>query len=165
MRQILSIIATILMTPIALICGLLTWNTNRKILSIRKLESKDALWMLRLRNANAKYFGNESQVSVEDHLMWFTKNFMSDENTWLVAMVGSNRAGYIRIDNGVLSYCVDKKYRRRGVASMMLRHALFINQRLEAKVLLTNVASRKLLEKHGFELTGESYNFAYYCRS
>jgi ribosomal protein S18 acetylase RimI-like enzyme len=164
MRAILSIIATILMTPIALVCGLLTWNSNRKTLSIRKLGSRDAFWMLQLRNANAKYFGNDSQVSAEDHIAWFTKNYMKDENTWLVAMVGSKRAGYIRIENGVLSYCVDKKYRRRGVASMMLRHALHLNQRLEAKVLLSNVASRKLLKKHGFKLTGESYNFAYYCR-
>jgi RimJ/RimL family protein N-acetyltransferase len=164
MRSILSIISTILVAPIALVCGLLTWRANRNIVSVRSLESKDALWMLRLRNANAKYFGDTSQVSVEEHLMWFTKNYLRDESLWLVGMVGNNRAGYIRLEDGEISYCVDRKYRNRGVASMMLRHMMFNTSDIKAKVLLENKASRSLLEKHGFKLLDTDYKFAHYSR-
>jgi ribosomal protein S18 acetylase RimI-like enzyme len=154
-RELLSIIATVVVAPIAITCGLLYWWTTRSRVTVRPATPDDVWFMRRTYNRNRDWFGNTEYVGKDEHKDWYDKLLCDPDSLVLIGMVGSNRAGYIRVQNDTLSYCVSKRYRGLGVASMMLRHVLFQRSKLSATVMFGNVASRRLLEKHGFERTYE----------
>ena len=166
-RELLSIIAFFVLAPIALICGALTWYNARKRVSVRHATAHDSEFVRRLYNSNRDWFGGTERVNKDEHQTWYNDLLGDKRNLVLIGYVGNRRAGYLRVQNGVLSYCVSKHYRGKGVASRMLGNAIFMRHDLSAKVLHDNIASRRLLEKHGFvqDKNEGSTIFAYYTKS
>lgn len=166
-RELFSIIAFFVIAPVALICGLLTWYNSRMRVSVCEATVQDSDFVRRLYNSNRDWFGGTERVNKNEHQTWYNDLLSDKRNLVLVGYVGTKRAGYLRVQNGVLSYCVAKRYRGKGVASRMLGNAIFMRHDLTAKVLHDNIASRRLLEKHGFvqDKNEGSTKFAYYHKS
>ena len=76
-----------------------------------------------------------------------------------IAEVGKSRAGYmlLRHENAttLITEAVEMRYRGRGVAKHMIRHAQNVCRNLTAEILVTNTASIKLHEATGFWLQSE----------
>jgi RimJ/RimL family protein N-acetyltransferase len=160
-REIISIVATIIVAPIALTCGLLYWWNVRRRKSVRPATSQDVWFVRSTYNRNRDYFGGTDYVSKSEHQLWFDKLLADPDSLLLIGMVGSTRAGYIRVEKDAMSYCVVKRYRGRGLGSMMLRHVLFLRPKVSAKVMPGNIASRRLLEKYGFVRNDDAWNKKY----
>lgn len=166
-RELISIIAFFVLAPVALICGALTWYNARKRVSVRYATADDSEFIRRLYNRNRDWFGGAERVDKDEHSTWYANLLADERNLVLIGKLGNRRAGYLRVQNGVLSYCVARRYRGKGVANVMLRNAIYMRNDLTAKVLYGNVASRRLLEKHGFvqDKNEGSTRFAYYHKS
>ena len=166
-RELLSIIAFFVLAPIALICGALTWYNARKRVSVRLATPDDSEFVRRLYNSNRDWFGGTERVNKDEHQTWYNDLLGDKRNLVLIGKLGNRRAGYLRVQNGVLSYCVARRYRGKGVASRMLGNAILMRHDLTAKVLHGNIASRRLLEKHGFmqDKNEGSTRFAYYYKT
>jgi RimJ/RimL family protein N-acetyltransferase len=149
-RELLSIIVFIVIAPIALICGALTWYNAKRRVTIRYATADDSEFVRRLYNRNRDWFGGTERVNKDEHETWYNDLLSNKRNLVLIGKVGNSRAGYLRVQNGVLSYCVARRYRGKGVASRMLGNAIFMRHEMTAKVLISNIASRRLLEKYGF---------------
>ena len=166
-RELISNIAFFVLAPVALICGALTWYNARKRVSVREATAQDSEFIRRLYNSNRDWFGGTERVNKDEHQTWYNDLLADERNLVLIGKLGNRRAGYLRVQNGVLSYCVARRYRGKGVASRMLGNAIYMRHDLTAKVLYENFASRRLLKKHGFvqDKHEGSTKFAYYTKS
>jgi len=106
------------------------------------------------------------EVRIEDRLVWFHEH-NPEKHPILIANVNGNIAGWCSLSayrpgrtalrfTAEISYYISRPYQRQGVATALIRHAIAACPRLRIKnlfaiVLEANEASRRLLEKMGFE--------------
>lgn len=138
------------------------FNTKGMDMTIRDIQYDDMLWMLKLRNANAKWFTNTNDIDILEHISWFKDNYRHPKNTWYVAEINHKQAGYIRNDAGVISYCVDASYRNKGIATALLKRVMQEQKTLKAIVHRDNKASIRVLEKQGFKRASGENKFLEY---
>jgi L-amino acid N-acyltransferase YncA len=110
-----------------------------------------------------------SPMTVDDRKEWF-QGHPPDTHPIFVAEEGAAVLGYCTISpyrpgrmalrhTAEISYFVDGRHRRRGVASRLLAHAVEVCPSLDLRTLFaivmeTNTASIRLLERHGFRRWG-----------
>lgn len=113
--------------------------------------------------------GDTQPVRVEDRMIWFGKH-LPDEHPIFVAEVDGGVAGWCSLSayrpgrealrfTAEISYYIAVAHHRQGIATALVEHALASCPALNIKhvfaiVLEGNQASRKLLEKMGFEQWG-----------
>lgn len=113
--------------------------------------------------------GDTQFVQVEDRQQWF-KQHLPDKYPIFVAEVDGQVAGWCSLSayrpgraalrfTAEISYYIGHEYHRQGIATVLMEHALAACSALRLKnlfaiVLEHNEASRKLLEKMGFEKWG-----------
>ena len=106
------------------------------------------------------------EVRIEDRLVWFHEH-NPEKHPILIANVNGNVVGWCSLSayrpgrtalrfTAEISYYIARPYHRQGVATALIRHAIAACPRLRIKnlfaiVLEANEASRRLLEKMGFE--------------
>ena len=75
-------------------------------------------------------------------------------------------AGYLMLRDEaatcLITEAVDRRYRRRGVASNLIRFAQSIRADITAQILSSNIASIKLHQSAGFRLSGDDGRIATY---
>jgi RimJ/RimL family protein N-acetyltransferase len=81
------------------------------------------------------------------------------------AFLTGRMIGTVAVTNGVVGYNLHRDFWRQGYGSQMMRHALGLgfgrgHERLIAEVWHDNAASQALLRKFGFQLTGQTVEFA-----
>jgi len=105
-------------------------------------------------------------VRIEDRLVWFHEH-NAEQHPILIANMNGNVAGWCSLSayrpgrtalrfTAEIGYYIAWPYHRQGVATALIRHAIAACPRLLIKnlfaiVLEANEASRRLLEKMGFE--------------
>lgn len=106
---------------------------------------------------------NNKQILLEDHIIWYKKK-LSDLNSVLYIFWAENiPLGSIRFDidqdEAVLSYSIDKYYRRRGLGFLILKKGIsaLLNEKTKVKVIKgyvhkSNQASNNAFLKIGFKL-------------
>lgn len=112
--------------------------------------------------AQALFDGTPGEAGLKSLARYHLRAMMAGAGqTWVLVDVDEPAAllGYIGILHGLVAYAVRPEQRRRGLASMMLRHgcAVFADEAayvLRASVMRQNAASACLLERHGFRFTG-----------
>lgn len=122
--------------------------------------------------------------AVTEQLVWDTytseedaRNFLINvaiPHPWLKALCVDGKAiGSIVLERGtgfdsctaVLGYCIARKYWGMGVATHAVRRIVELGfqemdiVRVEALIIQSNVASRRVLEKAGFSLEGTMYKY------
>lgn len=117
----------------------------------------DYMYIRKLRNAvRFNMTGDTRKIGLSRQLRFFLNTPESIE--LYVARVEGRRAGYLllRRDGGttLITEAVDAAFRRRGVASELIRHAKGCRPDITAHVLVDNLASRKLHEEAGFVPVG-----------
>lgn len=130
------------------------------MITVRKMVEKDAFRASELEKASFS-----SPWSEDAFIQTLTKDYASyyvaEENDGIVGMCGLlNMAGEGELTN----VSVDEKYRRRGVASMLLAHLFEDGEKLDIKaftleVRCQNRAAIHLYEKFGFKIEGIRKNF------
>ncbi|MBN1186391.1 MAG: N-acetyltransferase [Bacteroidales bacterium] len=131
--------------------------------------------------------GYSQPFSYKDREVWF-EDYLNGKYPFFVAEDGGKVVGWLSISpyrpgrdlldrTCVVSYFIEKKYRGQGIGSLLLSEILMEIKDWSYKVMLalvfdTNVASIKLLEKHGFsrwafipriaEWKGRILNHVYY---
>jgi len=113
--------------------------------------------------------GDTQPVRVEDRLAWFGEH-LPDKHPIFVAEAEGQLAGWCSLSayragraafrfTAEISYYIAPAYHRRGIATALVEHALAACPALQIRhlfaiVLESNEASRRLLEKMGFEKWG-----------
>lgn len=108
-------------------------------------------------------------ITVKDRIKWFEEH-TSDKYPIYVAAMDNNVIGWYSISpyrpgrmalryTAEVSYYIRREYRRMGVGSKLLEHAIAQSPQLEIKTLFAllldvNRGSIQLLEKYGFEKWG-----------
>ena len=116
-------------------------------------------WMQLVRKVNWNFPGLETEQSIEEHKMTVLK-FMNDKRA-LCVKNAENIVGvllYSRKYNMICCLAVDPTYRKRGIASLLLREAIDkLDQDKDITVStfrendIKGIAPRKLYKKLGFE--------------
>lgn len=116
-----------------------------------------------------------SLVSVESRKEWFTEHtpskypiFLAENHNSVVGWcsISPYRAGRMALRHTAeISYYVHEKFRRRGVASALVKHTIQQCDRIEIKTLFAilldvNTPSVNILEKFGFQKWGHMPNIA-----
>lgn len=128
----------------------------------------------------SKYMLWKNYNSVEDainSIKYYIECYKNDDSFKQYAIVYNNCVvGSINIvvskrhQTGEIAYCLSKKYWRKGIMfeAISLLTDYYFNKydlvRISAEVIEPNVASRKLLEKCGFELEG-ILKKKYFCKT
>jgi RimJ/RimL family protein N-acetyltransferase len=100
---------------------------------------------------------NPKKVKYEEHIKWFSKILNSNTSKIYIATVNNISIGQIRIDveieDGIISYSIDKNYRNRGYGTQLLNRVkdLVLNEDLQIKRLIGKVKKSNLISQRAFE--------------
>lgn len=98
-----------------------------------------------------------NKILYEDHIKWFNNKINSDKCIIFIVQFKYTPVGQVRIDiegeTGVISYSIDKSYRGKGLAIVMLslledeikKNGIYIDK-LIGFVKFENIASQKVFE-------------------
>lgn len=114
------------------------------------------------------YSYNQSKITKEAHSEWFTNKLKSDDCSYFILEESNHQAGSIRFDlendqqTAKISYLVDSRFTGKGFGTFLLEKgvAKLINSKPNIStvygfVLKENLASIKIFEKLGYEITFE----------
>lgn len=109
---------------------------------------------------------NTDLVLWKTHLKWFNKKVESD-SLLLVFFDGSTPVGQVRIDDGLISFTVDSKFRGKGFGTAILETVKTLVSkkfnRITAEVKKDNIPSIKAFERAGFKLQSEIESHGVKC--
>lgn len=100
---------------------------------------------------------NNNKILYEDHIKWFNNKINSDKCIIFIVQFKYTPVGQVRIDiegeTGLISYSIDKSYRGKGLAIVMLslledeikKNGIYI-YKLIGFVKFENIASQKVFE-------------------
>jgi len=139
------------------------------MLTIRLAKLKDLANIVEIYNQSIPSktsTGDTVLLKPEERIAWFN-NHTSEKYPIFVAEIDKKLVGWESISpyragrgafeyTAEVSYYIDNKHHRKGIASKLLRHALKQSPGLEIRTLVAyimehNLASIKLMEKFGFE--------------
>lgn len=138
-------------------------------MAIRPVEARDAGALLALRLANREHFVTGEPHRPEPFFTEHEQRTAIDDarGRMLGAFEGGELVGYARLsnvvrgafDNAYLGYAVGHAHGGRGVATLLVRHAVALAwteglHRVQAAVRTDNPASMRVLEKAGFRREG-----------
>ena len=117
---------------------------------------------------------NSNQIIWQDHKKWFLGKLKNKDTLILILEDKKIPVGQVRFDkvneHFEIDYSVESKYRGKGYGSALIDKGIHYlielkgDQKIVAKVLRSNVASRRIFEKQGFSFLnaelnhGESYD-------
>lgn len=131
-------------------------------ITIRIANHKDIDFVFKIRTdkVSNKFSIQKKNIKYSEHKVWFKEYLKSSQNRMYIALANnkkSEKIGYIRFDlssfYNEVSICVDSKYHNQGLASNIIGIAekkIKNSNLLIAKVLKSNLASKKLFEKHDY---------------
>ena len=143
----------------------------KNTLNIRFAEARDLPSTVAIVNqaVRARVNGSLKEFTIEEREAWFAK-FDPNKYPIYVAEIDNKVVGYCYLSPyrpgrqamakvAEISYYIDFKYHRMGIASKLIEHAMNDCKRLEKESLLailldTNDASVAILEKFGFKRWG-----------
>ncbi len=143
----------------------------KNTLNIRFAEARDLPSTVAIVNqaVRARVNGSLKEFTIEEREAWFAK-FDPNKYPIYVAEIDNKVVGYCYLSPyrpgrqamakvAEISYYIDFKYHRMGIASKLIEHAMSDCKRLEKESLLailldTNDASVAILEKFGFKRWG-----------
>ena len=106
---------------------------------------------------------HQETIAYDDHIRWLSGKLSADDCQILIASLNQRSVGQVRFDieDGIawIDYSVDAQFRGRGIATVMLNHAMELADRriteFAAQVKSENKASMRVFEKCGFTRCGE----------
>ncbi len=133
---------------------------------IRKVNIEtDAEWILHIRNNEAvfKYFNNNSQVLIEEHIIWLWNYLKNEKNIFLVCEIDGVIVWYARKDDlsqneFEISIAIDPLYQGKSIWRNLLEEMMKSSKKWEvisAEIYKWNIWSQKLFEKVWFTLYKE----------
>ncbi|TSC60935.1 MAG: N-acetyltransferase GCN5 [Parcubacteria group bacterium Gr01-1014_107] len=137
--------------------GALDQKMEPKI-TFRRATLEDAKRLLEWRNdpETRRQSINTDEVTWDAHIKWLEKSLANPSRTLLIAMLGEEPVGTVRLDSGEprseISWTVAPSARGRGLGTRIVEEALKIfNRPLRARIKPGNPASIKIAERVGFK--------------
>lgn len=111
--------------------------------AIRPATKADAALLFEWRNepSTRRMFKSKETIAWEDHLAWLDRRLAMEQPDLFLFELDGVPVATFRIDAGDLSYTVAPEYRKRGVASLMLKEVRSRFGRLRAEIYADNLAS------------------------
>ena len=145
------------------IAKLLTAGPDVQSLKIRSAESADCLlyWCWANDHEVRQNAFNQKAISWEGHQQWFSENINNSDVMLLLIESGSCPIGQVRlVQNGEyykISYSLAKQWRGMGMGKIILMMAIEHIEKSEPCVLVaevkeTNLVSKKIFERLGFDM-------------
>lgn len=116
-----------------------------------------------------KYSINQSKITMSHHEEWFKKKLMSEDCLYLIGEVENETIGSLRIDLegsvGLINFLIEPKLFGRGYGTKIIQRGVLYCKNntdvkiLEAMVIKSNLASRRIFEKLGFNLYEEHKSY------
>lgn len=109
---------------------------------------------------------NPKKIKYEEHVKWYLDRLISNDSIILILTDGYDYLGQLRLDvkecNGIISYSVNKLYRKSGLGTFMINNIekivpLLMNKNnyeiktLTGRVLKNNISSQACFEKNGYK--------------
>lgn len=115
---------------------------------------------------------NNDKISYENHIKWFGNKMKSDKSYIFILYLDKIPVGQVRIDIergvGIISYSIDKDYRGKGLAVIMLRclemeikNSKNLIGELVGLVKCNNIASEKIFEELKYKKTVQNDFYEY----
>lgn len=135
-------------------------------ITYRKINVQDKLFIFNLsneKNVRENSFMSK-EISFDEHSSWFDSKIKDDSAFYLIFMYKNTDMCFIRFDKkdevSTIGINLDKNYRGKGFASIILEQACKIylknyKQVIKAYIKTTNVASIKSFEKANFTFVKE----------
>ena len=121
---------------------------------LRKALYTDAQLLLDIHNESRLFFTKQSKVNYTEHFAWLKGNI--DVQDIHIVLVNDVAIGYIRHNEGSLSYALKQRYRGYGYGKRMIRMYLdmFAGKTFRAEIKPDNVASVNTVISLGFKYAG-----------
>ena len=150
-------------------------NMNQSF-KVRRLTLRHCFFLFKLRNSDSsrKWFANQNQVRVSEHLIWFIKLITKPGSIAFVCEQGGLNLGVIYIcrdsNSAMISVNVAEEYRSMGVASKLLASVQREARRkkiasLFAKVKKDNIASINLFLSENFFISHQDSEFFFFKKN
>jgi len=121
---------------------------------LRKALYTDAQLLLDIHNESRLFFTNQNKITNTEHFAWL-KYYIDKQHIYIV-LANDVPIGYIRHNDGNLSYALKQRYRGYGYGKQMIRMYLnmFPDQTFRAEIKPDNVASVNTVISLGFRYAG-----------
>lgn len=142
----------------------------KKKLKLLRATKLDLITLFKWRNdsfvRNLSF--NNNKISIDQHKLWFKKKIKEKNNLWILRNE-NKKCGVVYINKKLdkteeLSYLISKKFRRKGLATPMLK--IFLKKykkhsmlKLIARVLKKNKKSISSLKTAGFKIIKINRNY------
>lgn len=132
-------------------------------LGLREAKLADATALLRWRNdaTTRRASQNTAEISWDDHISWLTSLLVANRPPAIMTYgKAETPCGTIRLSNGELSWVVAPEFRRRGIATRVIRAVVNgIGRPCHAIIRFDNVASIRAAKACGFSCTRHGSEF------
>jgi RimJ/RimL family protein N-acetyltransferase len=121
---------------------------------LRKALYTDAQLLLDIHNESRLFFTMQSKLNYTEHFAWLKGNI--DAQDIHIVLVNDVAIGYIRHNDGSLSYALKQRYRGYGYGKRMILIYLdmFAGKTFRAEIKHDNVASVNTVISLGFKYAG-----------
>jgi RimJ/RimL family protein N-acetyltransferase len=121
---------------------------------LRKALYTDAQLLLDIHNESRLFFTNQNKITYTEHFAWL--QYYIDKQHIYIVLANDVPIGYIRHNDGNLSYALKQRYRGYGYGKQMIRMYLnmFPDQTFRAEIKPDNVASVNTIISIGFRYAG-----------
>jgi RimJ/RimL family protein N-acetyltransferase len=131
---------------------------------LRKALYTDAQLLLDIHNESRLFFTKQSKLTYTEHFAWLKGNI--DLQDIHIVLANDVPIGYIRHNDGNLSYALKQRYRGYGYGKQMIRMYLqmFSKQTFFAEIKPDNVASVNTVISLGFRYVGSENDLLIFTR-
>lgn len=104
--------------------------------------------VLRTHPENQNWFFTRVEITPEQQIEYMNKN----SSRYKICLLENKPVGYIGIiKENEITYCVDPKFKGKGIGTFMVSEFIKLYDTLTAFVLPGNIGSSKVFEKLGFQ--------------
>ncbi len=146
------------------------YKTDRLILKDISLDDSNEIVNWRQNPNIYKYFLKPHKISLDEHINWFNKIYINDENRIdFILLFNNNKIGVFGIkkvnDSVELSYLLDDNYQGKGYASEAILKLMEIGKELFnvsfaiVEIHKNNLSSINLAKRLNFDYSSENDNF------
>ena len=129
-----------------------------KSFSIKKATYKDIGFIFKLYNDGVKnsFFNNKKTITFKQHEKWYKFAIKSPIIFIHIFKKNNIAIGYIKYDlikkqYAIISIIINKKYRKKGVASILMKRSIkIINKKFKIKKFYAEVLKKNLLSRSFF---------------